>query len=212
MKAVLVGAGGHGRVVLDAIRRQGGVEIVAVVDSDPAKHGTRFEGLDVIGDESQLVSLRHRGVEGVVLGVGSVDIGTARSSLFGRISVMGLSLPTVIHPTAVVAPTAHLGSASVVLAGAILNPGVSVGNNVIVNTGAIIDHDVVIGDHAHISPGVNLAGAVRVGQGSHVGIGATILQGVYVGRDVMIGAGAVVLHDVVDGSRVAGVPARPIRK
>ena len=210
MKAVLIGAGGHARVVLDAARAGKHIEVVAVVDADPAKRGTQFEGLDVVGDESVLPALRARGIDAIVLGVGSVDVGPTRRSLFQRVSGLGFELPAVIHPAAVISPTARIGAACVVFAGAILNPGVRLGDNVIVNTAAVLDHDVVIGAHAHVSPGARLAGAVTVGDGTHVGIGATVLQSVRIGRDVMVGAGTVVLRDLPDGSRVAGVPAHPI--
>jgi sugar O-acyltransferase (sialic acid O-acetyltransferase NeuD family) len=212
MKAVLIGAGGHARVVLDAARAANGIEVSCVVDADPAKRGTAFEGLEVVGDESALAGIRARGVEAIVLGVGSIDVGRGRRALFERVSVLGFELPAVIHPAAVISPSAQIGAACVVFAGAILNPGVRLGDNVIVNTAAVLDHDVVIGDHAHVSPGAHLAGGVTVGEGSHVGIGATVLQGVRIGANVVVGAGAVVVRDVPDGDRVAGVPARSLRQ
>lgn len=212
MKAVLVGAGGHARVVLDAARAAGGFEIIAVVDARTELKGTDFEGLQVVGDESEIASLRQRGVVAALLGVGSVDAGDVRRRVFARMSALGLSLPTVRHPSAVVSPTATIGEGSVVFANATINPGARIGTNVIVNSAAIVDHDVTIGDHTHISPGVHLAGGVSIGVGSHIGIGATVIQGLRIGSGVVVGAGAVVLHDVADGDRVAGVPARSIRR
>lgn len=211
MKAVLIGAGGHARVVLDAARAGGTVDIVAVIDADPRKHGGSFEGLPVIGDESLLGSMPARGIPAVALGVGSVDVSDVRRALFARVQEAGLDLATVVHPRAVVSATARIGSGSVVFAGAVLNPGVVIGRNVIVNTAAAIDHDVEVGDHAHISPGARLAGNVFVGPQAHVGIGAVIIQGVRIGERALVGAGAVVLRDVPAGARVAGVPARPLR-
>ena len=210
MKAVLIGAGGHARVVLDAARAAKRIDIVCVIDADPAKRGTRFEDLDVIGDESVLPGLRARAIDAIVLGVGSVDVNATRSALFRRVSSLGFELPPVIHPSAVISPTARMGVACVIFAGVILNPGVRLGDNVIVNTAAVLDHDIVVGDHVHVSPGARLAGGVIVGDGTHVGIGATVVQSVRIGSGVMVGAGAVVLHDVADGSRIAGVPAHQI--
>ena len=210
MKAVLVGAGGHARVVLDAARA-GGSEVIAVVDARAELVGSSFEGLEVVGDESKIVALRERGVDAVLLGVGSVAVGDTRRALYARISALGLALPIVRHPSSVVSPTATLGPACVVFANATINPGARIGLNVIVNTAAIVDHDVRVGDHAHVSPGAHLAGGVTIGEGSHVGIGSTVLQGVRIGAGVVVGAGAVVLRDVPDGDWVAGVPARSIR-
>ena len=196
--------------MLDAARAAG-IEVVAVVDARADLKGSSFEGLDVVGDESAIASLRDRGVDAALLGVGSVDVGETRRALYARISAFGLALPIVRHPSAVVSSTATLGDACVVFANATINPGARLGANVIVNTAAIVDHDVRIGDHAHVSPGAHLAGGVTIGEGSHVGIGATVLQGVTIGAFVVIGAGAVVLRDVPDGDRVAGVPARSLR-
>jgi UDP-perosamine 4-acetyltransferase len=209
MKVVLYGAGGHARVVLDAARAQG-LDVIAVLDDRVELHGSTLDGVEVIGGEGVLNDLRGRGVEGAILGVGSIEATPVRAALYERIATRGLALPVVRHPTAVVASSARLGDATVVLAGAVINPHAQVGRNVIVNTAAVIEHDCVIGDHAHVAPGALLAGDVWVGSGTHVGIGAVIIQGVRIGANAVVGAGAVVLRDVGDGQRVAGVPARPL--
>ena len=197
-------------MVLDAARASG-IDVVAVIDARADLKGTPFDGLEVVGDESSIASLRQRGVDAALLGVGSVDVGETRRTLYARISAVGLAFPIVRHPSAVVSPTATLGNACVVFANATINPGARLGVNVIVNTAAIIDHDVRIGDHAHVSPGAHVAGGVTIGEGSHVGIGATVLQGVRIGAGAVVGAGTVVVRDVPDGDRVVGVPARSIR-
>jgi sugar O-acyltransferase (sialic acid O-acetyltransferase NeuD family) len=211
MKAVLIGAGGHARVVLDAARSAKDIDIIAVVDAKKELAGTRFEGLEVIGDESALPKARERGATAIVLGVGSIDVGDARRTLYERVARLGFELPAVVHRTAIVSPTATIGSADVVFAGVVVNPGAKVGTNVILNTACIVEHDVRVGDHSHISPGAHLAGGVVVGERCHIGIGATILQGVKIGDGAVVGAGAVVLRDVPATDRVAGVPARSIR-
>jgi sugar O-acyltransferase (sialic acid O-acetyltransferase NeuD family) len=211
MQVVLIGAGGHARVVIDAARSSGAFDVVAVVDARLELKATRFEGVEIVGDEASLDPLRTAGVGAALLGVGSVDVGDVRCALYTRIAAMGFEFPVVVHRAATVAPSATIGPASVVFAGAIVNPGARIGTNVIVNTAAIVEHDVTIEDHAHVSPGAHLAGGVTIGPRSHIGIGSTILQGVRIGEAVVVGAGAVVLHDVADGMRVAGVPARPIQ-
>jgi sugar O-acyltransferase (sialic acid O-acetyltransferase NeuD family) len=211
MKAVLYGASGHARVVLDAARSTGAFDVVAVVDDRADLKGTQFEGLDVIGDRSTFPAVRDRGARALLLGIGSVDVGDLRRVIYDRVVPVGFELPAVVHRAAVVSPSATIGPASVVFAGAIVNPGARIGANVIINTAAIVEHDVIVGDHVHVSPGAHIAGGVSVGERSHIGIGATVLQGVRIGAGVVVGAGAVVLGDVPDGDRVAGVPARSIR-
>jgi len=212
VKAVLVGAGGHARVVLDAARSSGAVDVIAVIDAKPELAGTRFDGVEVIGDESALAKARALGATAIVLGVGSVDVGDRRRDLYERIARSGFELPAVVHRAAVISPSATIGDATVVFAGTIVNPGARIGKNVILNTAAIVEHDVRVGDHAHISPGAHLAGGVVVGDRCHVGIGSTVLQGIRIGDGAVIGAGAVVLADVPAGDRVAGVPARSIAR
>ena len=209
MDVVLVGAGGHARVVLDAARCQG-LDVVAALDERAELHGTEFDGVPIVGDESALDGLRARGIGAVILGVGSVDASPTRIALYERISARGFALPAVRHPAAMIAASAEIGDASVVFAGAVVNPHARVGRNVIVNTSAVIEHDCVIADHVHVSPGALLAGGVRIGRGSHVGIGAVVIQGIRIGSGVMVAAGAVVLRDLPDGARVAGVPARSL--
>jgi UDP-perosamine 4-acetyltransferase len=209
MRAVLLGAGGHARVLIDAARAMGGLDVVAVVDDNTNLHGRTFEGAPVVGALTELARLREEGIEAVLLGIGSVEISDLRAALFERVSALGFRMPIVRHPSATIAARS-LGDATVLFAKTVVNPGARIGRNVIINTGALIDHDVTIEDHVHVSPGVNIAGGVRIGAQSHIGIGSTVIQGVRIGARALIAAGAVVIRDVPDGARVAGVPARPL--
>lgn len=203
-RAVLIyGAGGHGKVVLDALERSGRT-VAGFIDDDAARDGTEYCGYPVasatarqrLGDEIEVV----------------VALGDAarRGEVVARVLEWGLPLATAIHPSATVARDVEVGRGTMVLAQAAVNPGTRLGRSVIVNTGAVIDHDGTIDDYAHIAPGACLAGNVRVGARALVGAGATLVPGVQVGADATIGAGAVVVADVAAGATVAGVPARPI--
>ena len=209
MRVVLIGAGGHARVVLDAARSQG-LDVAAAIDMDVSKQGHQIDGVPIVGDERELPALRSTGISAAILGVGSIDVGPRRAELFARIAQAGFQLPVVRHASSVVAPTASIGDGTVVFANVVVNPGTRIGRNVILNTAALVDHDCLVGDHVHISPGARLAGGVRIGEGSHIGIGATVIQGLRIGERVLIAAGAVVVRDVDDGSRIAGVPGRPM--
>jgi UDP-perosamine 4-acetyltransferase len=148
----------------------------------------------------------------LVNGVGSADSTAHRARLYQRFRSLGYGFAPVVHPAAVLSPSASLGEGVQVMAGAVVQAGVEAGANVIVNTGAVVDHDCRLGDHAHVASGAVLAGGVQVGSGAHIGAGATLIQGVAVGASALVAAGAVVIADVAPGARVAGVPARPMRR
>jgi len=203
MQVVILGAGGHGRVVAEAAL-MAGFHLLGFIDEDPALLSTTPLGLPVLGITSAIES-RLIVCDGVLLGVGRNNI---RTDLLRRFGLSGHRLPTVIHPRAWVSPTATLGAATVVMANATVQTGCRIGAAVIINTNASVDHGSALGDGAHVAPGAHLAGNVCVGEGSHIGIGATVIEGIRIGAGCLIAAGAVVVRDVLDGQRVAGVPAR----
>lgn len=208
MDIAIIGAGGHGRVVLDIIQAARTQRAVCFLDSNPALRDRRVDGVPVWGGLELLESLAERGVRGVVVAIG--DNGVRRAFADDAMRA-GLSLCNAIHPSAQVASTARLGRNVVVAAGAMVCAHCQVGDSAILNTGCIIDHETMIGTGAHICPGVRLAGHVTVESGGFVGIGATVVQNVRVGFDAVIGAGAVVLQDVDPMTTVVGVPARAVK-
>lgn len=204
IRLVLIGAGGHARVVLAAARTMPGVDVVAATDLAPAE--ARIS-VPVVGQDA-LERLRLEGATHAVITVGSVRPGSRRGALFALIERAGLLPLAVMHASATIATDATIGAGTVVLAGAIVNPGAAIGRNAIVNTGAIVEHDCEIADHVHVAPRVVLGGGVRVGEDAHIGIGATVLPGIRIGGAALIGAGAVVTKDVEPRQTVVGVPAR----
>lgn len=213
-KFLIWGGGGHGRVLADLIRSLGGT-VVGFVDQDAAKVGRAvdaFGSLVVLDQASFLLHLEQStlpplGASAVALGIGDNAQRAQR-----RNEAAGVSMPTLVHPAAVVAASAKLGPATVVFAGAIVNAGASIGQGVIVNTAAVVEHDCVVEDDAHISPGAILSGGVSVGRQAWVGAGAVVIPGVRVGARSIVGAGAVVIRDVPDDVVVVGNPCRLLRK
>jgi sugar O-acyltransferase (sialic acid O-acetyltransferase NeuD family) len=213
MKVVVVGAGGHARSLIEALRSGGGeLEPVACTDPDQSRHGTTLDGVLVIGDDRELPRLLADGVRGACVGVGGTRDNGPREQLYDELRARGFQLPAVVHSSAVVAVSASLGGGAQVLAGAIVGAGAVVGENVIVNSGAIVEHDCWIDDHVHLATGCALGGGVSVRRAAHVGIAACVLQGLTVGERAVIGGGAVVIDDVPAGHLAVGCPAsaRPI--
>ncbi|MCF3628023.1 acetyltransferase [Thalassospiraceae bacterium LMO-SO8] len=205
---VIIGAGGHAAVVLDAARASGW-EIVGLADADPARQGQCVLDAPVFGGDDAVFAHAPSDVL-LMIGIGSTANTALRREIFDRFAAHGYDFATVIHPAAIVARDVTLGAGTVVMAGAIIQTRCRLGSNVIVNTGAQIDHDGTVGDHAHIAPGAVLSGDVTVGDGAHIGVGTTVLQGIAVGETSVCAAGAVVIRNVAGGSTVAGNPAREI--
>lgn len=190
---VVIGAGGHAKVVISTLAARG-LSIAAVFDDDDTKWGMDAQGTRVSRME------RERGGSAII-GIGDNakrrDVATA----------LKFEWQTVVHPSAYVHPSAKLGRGTVIFAGAVVQPDAVIGDHVIVNTGATVDHDCVIGDYAHLAPGVHLAGSVQVGEGAFLGIGSAVIPGVRIGPWSTLGAGAVAIRDVRDGVVAVGVPA-----
>jgi sugar O-acyltransferase (sialic acid O-acetyltransferase NeuD family) len=203
---IVLGAGGHARVVLDLLAARG-VDVVGFVAADDQPD--QVLGHARLGTDDVLLDYD---VERVRLanGLGSTGSADGRQRLFDRWKDRGFRFEVLVHPAATVSAGASLGAGTQVMAGAVVQVGTRTGENVIVNTHASIDHDCTIESHVHVAPGATLSGDVRIGAGAHVGAGAVILQGVSVGSRAIVGAGAVVIEDVPDHATVVGVPAKSI--
>lgn len=204
---LLIGAGGHARVLVETIRAAGLPAPLGALD--PARAGERLAGVPVLGGEERLAE-HPPGAVLLVNAVGSAGRTAARRAAFERLKARGYAFATLVHPAALLASDVALGEGAQVMAGAVLQAGVRLAENAIVNTGAIVDHDGRVAAHCHVATGARLAGEVTLGEGVHVGAGATIIQGLAVGAEAIVGAGAVVLRDVAAGAVVVGVPARPL--
>ena len=208
MKIVIVGAGGHGRVVLDIIRNNHQFEVAGFIDSNPALQHQIMDGIEVLGDLSLLPRFPELGIGGAIIAIGDNHIRLSYAEIMEK---KGVSLVSAIHPTASIAGNARIGKNVVISAGVNICAHTCIGDSVILNTGCIIDHESKIHAGAHICPGVKLAGHVNIKNSAFVGIGSTIIQGVTVGEWAVIGAGAVVLNEVPAYSTVVGVPARVVK-
>jgi UDP-perosamine 4-acetyltransferase len=209
LPVIVIGAGGHAKVLLDALRATEAT-VVGITDSDPTKKGAAVLGVRILGTDDTLREFPPSAVM-LVNGIGSTGPTTARRVLFEKFKRLGYRFATVIHPAASVSPSAQLGEGVQVMAGGIIQPDCNIGDDSIVNTGASVDHDCRIGAHVHVAPGATLSGAIAVGDNVHIGTASAIMHGVRIGAGSIIGAGAVVIEDVPPNVTVAGVPARELR-
>lgn len=209
IRCVILGGGGHARVVIDALRVSEAAVPHAVLDADQRLWGTRLLEVPVRGGDDLIDVMKREGVTHFVMGLGGVGDNAPRQCLFDATLRAGLQPLTICHPSAVCSPAATIGEGSMIFALAVINAGAALGRNVIVNTGAIVEHDCIIEDHAHVATGARLCGAVRVGRSAHIGAGATVRQSCIIGEGAVVGAHALVLEAVASRTVVAGVPAHP---
>lgn len=209
-KIVLVGAGGHCKVIIDIIKSTGIYEIVGVTDKACDKEKFVLD-VPIIGDDSILDDLYKAGVKNAFVCIGALQNIVVRDKIYNNLKNIGFNIPVLIHKNAMVSPYANLAYGTCVMAGAIVNPGTIIQENCIVNTAAVIEHDCRIERNTHISPKACIAGAVNIGCNTHIGMGSSVIQGVYIGDNVIIGAGAVVIEDIVDNVVAVGIPSKIIK-
>jgi len=195
---ILIGGGGHAKVVFDTIRASGMVVMGYCDDNAQSAMSGSLEYLGAIGGASA-----HDAP--VVIAIGDV---VTRRRCIGELGSGARVAEPIIHPSAVVSASAELGEGVLVGPGAIVNADARVGSHAIINSGVIVEHDCRVGENAHIAPGTVLGGGVCVGVDVLVGIGARVLPGVEIGDGSIVGAGAVVVKDVGGGAVVVGVPGR----
>jgi len=195
---LVIGGGGHARVVLDIIRCSG--HCAAGILDDGLAPGTLVDGVPVLGpiDSFAAYTATHR----FVIAIGSAF---TRRRLAESLPVRWY---TAIHPTAVIASTASIGEGTVVMAHAVVNAGASVGCHCILNTASITEHDNMLADYVHLSPRAALGGTVQVGEETHVGIGAVVRNNCTICSRCTIGAGAVVVSHIRESGVYVGIPAR----
>ncbi|OZC03408.1 NeuD/PglB/VioB family sugar acetyltransferase [Rubricoccus marinus] len=200
MSVLVVGAGGHAKVVIATLRASG-AEIAGMLDDAP--EASPVLGVPVVGRTEVLSS--HAGQ--AVIAIGSNRV---RQRIAGEYP--SVAWATVVHPAAVVHESVALGPGTVVFAGAVLQPDTVVGRHAIINTSATVDHDGDIGDFVHVAPGCNLSGGVTLGEGVFLGVGGAALPGATVGAWTVVGAGGVVVRDLPANVTAVGIPARPLAR
>ncbi len=192
----IIGAGGHGKVVAEALMLNG-LGDFSFIDEDRSR--------TKIFDRNILYSFPESS-EAAIIAIGN-NLTRKRIAL-----TYAYFYAKVLHPRANVSPQVEIGEGTAVIAGATINIDTRIGRHVIINTNASVGHDCIIDDFVHIAPNVALAGNVHIGEGTHIGLGAAVIQGVSIGKWCTIGAGTVVLKDVPDGAMVVGNPARIIKQ
>lgn len=208
---IVIGGGGHAKVVISVLRKLPDYDIVGYVDKEDK--GVIL-GIGYLGNDAILPDIKDNHPDcHAVIALGNIDHrhGQTRKNLCEHLEKLGFTLPVIISPTAIINEDVNIATGTTILDGAIVNTGTRIGRCAIINTGCAIDHDCRIGDYVHIAPGATLSGGVQVGNESFVGAGATIIHYTTIADSCVIGAGAVVIRDCTSKGTYTGVPARLVR-
>jgi sugar O-acyltransferase (sialic acid O-acetyltransferase NeuD family) len=202
---ILIGAGGHARVLLDALRlvKQ---DFAGCLAKAPPPADWPVD-CPYLGDDDAVQQFAPARFD-LILAVGSTKAGAWRQSIFSKFEKAGFTFASVIHPSAHIAKDVQVHAGVQVMANCTIQSGAMIGDNVIVNTSAVIEHGCRLGAFAHVATGAILCGDVVIGEAAHIGAGAIVLQGLEIGAGATVGAGAVVTKSVPAGMTVVGNPAR----
>ena len=203
-KIILIGGGGHSRVLAELIRMSGEYEIMGILDSG-LEAGAAVSGITVLGNDELLPGLNVNGIKNACIAVGSIKDNTKRKELYELARSSGFYVPHLIHPRAVVSKTdTDISEGVQIMAGAMVQAGSVIGENTIINTGAIVEHDCTIGRNVHICPGAVVCGGSSIGDNSFIGAGATVIQGIEISNDTAVRAGALVHKNLPEGILLKG--------
>ncbi|PDZ36890.1 acetyltransferase [Bacillus cereus] len=202
-KLLIIGAGGHGRVIADIALKMKKWEYIAFLDD--SENIKTSMGIEII-DKSTSVSKYIEDYD-IFVGIGN---NVVRKKVQEELEDLGAIIPVLIHPSAIIGVQVYLEAGTVVMAGAVINCCTKIGKGCIINTASTIDHDNKIDDYVHISPGAHLAGTVRVGSGTWLGIGSVVINNINIINECKIGAGAVVIKDITETGTYIGIPARRV--
>lgn len=199
-RLIIIGAGGHGKVIADNALKNGYTDICFVDDRATGK----CMDFPIVGTSADIEKLNDGNTD-FIIGIGNNAV---RKKIAEQYDVNWVGL---IHPSAQIAVNVSIGKGTAVMAGAVINACASVGEHCIINTRAVVEHDNIIEDYVHISPNAALGGTVHIGEETHIGIGATVINNIDVCGNSIIGAGAITVRNIEDSGTYVGVPARKIK-
>lgn len=206
-KAIVVGAGGHAKVIIDILQRNGEYEVVGVVD---AARTEGVWGIPFWGTDEDLTTIyRQRKVEYAFVALGNNKI---REKVTAKAKAAGFQMINTISKEAIISPRVTIGEGVAVMPGAVINADAVLKDGSIVNTNASIDHESIVGEYTHVAPGSAVCGGVTIGRGCLLGAGCRVIDHLQIGNNTIIGAGSTVIKDIAGNCTAVGIPAKIIKK
>jgi len=206
---ILLGGGGHCKSCIDVIEQEGKYEILGITDL-PEKAGQTMSGYPVIGTDSDLPELK-KTCNNFFITIGHIQSPRLRVKLFELLNDLGVNIPVIISPHAVVSRLAKIGSGTIVMHNAIVNTEAVIGKNCIINTGALVEHESQVGSHCHISTYAIMNGQCKVGSGCFIGSHTVMANNISIPANTLIAAGSVILRSLEKSGTYIGNPLRKIK-
>lgn len=200
---IIVGASGHGKVIADIALKMNQWEKISFLDDDESLKTSL--GLEVIGKTKD--AFKHKTNADFFVAIGKND---TRERVLESFIQEGLSIATLVHPSAIIGIGVEIGIGTAIMAGVVINSSTLIGKGCIINTSSSIDHDNVIEDYVHVSPGVRLAGTVIIGKKCWLGIGSSVSNNINISSGCILGAGGCVINSIEEPGIYVGLPARRI--
>jgi sugar O-acyltransferase (sialic acid O-acetyltransferase NeuD family) len=198
---LIVGAGGHGKVVADIANQMSKWKKILFLDDEFEK--IKYGNTHVIGKLED--AYKYKEAHDFFIAIGNNHV---REKVSNELLKQGCKLATIIHPKSIIGSEVKIGVGTVVMPGVVINNNCNIGIGCIINTSSSIDHDCIIDDYVHISPGVRCGGSVRVGKSTWLGIGSIVINNVFIINDCIIGAAGLVIHDVNVSGTYVGIPIK----
>lgn len=203
-RLLLLGSGGHSKVLVSILKSQG-EEIIGYFD---IKEKVNLKEIPYLGTDESILNYDKNEYE-IINGIGDIK---TRNKLFNFLKERNYSFKSVIHSSAVISDEAIIGEGVQIMPNVIVQTATSIGDNSIINSGVIVEHDCYIESGVHLSPGAVLSGGVSVYKNTHLGTNCTVLPNITIGNNVLVGAGSVVTKNIENQTISWGNPARERRK
>ncbi|MEG2050947.1 MAG: acetyltransferase [Oscillospiraceae bacterium] len=204
-KLLIIGASGHGRVIANIALCMNTYSHIAFLDDSESKKS--LANYDTIGNTSNIKDFIDE--FDMIVGIGDNE---TRAKFQMKLKYLNVTIPILVHPSAIIGERVKIGEGSVVMANAVINCDTTIGAGCIINTAATIDHDNIIGDFVHVSPGSHTAGTVSIGSKSWLGIGSIVRNNITICENCNVGAGAVVVKNISCEGTYIGIPSTKIKK
>lgn len=212
---IILGSVGNCLDIVEAVQalaissKDYGFELKGFLDDDPSRHGMMIHGLPVLGP--LVHAEKYKGVK-FINGIGSPRNFTQKEAIIDKTGLQLDDFVSIIHPTAVVSPSATIGLGTVILGNATVCAHVKIGFHTMILPNCVIGHDCFLGNYVTMGAGVVLSGSIKVGQNCYLGAGSVVRENLTIGNSALLGMGAILIQNMPEFSIYAGNPAKQLAK